>query len=211
MTLMALADAAAHRSVFESAIGGTEPDAVQVASVNALGRIPGDAAPVFLLSKWPTLTPSVRSAAATVILSRPEGARAMLDALRSGAVKTWMLNFWHKRSLIMNRDEAHPRVRPHRARRVARRARADRRPLQRGARRTRQRGARRGSVRARRARCAIRSTAAAAWRWGPTWPPCAIGRCRCCSPTSSNRAARSRSTTKRIRSKRASGDDASSA
>jgi putative heme-binding domain-containing protein len=47
----------------------------------------------------------VRNAAATAVLARREGAQAMLDALQSGAVKPWMLNFWQKRSLIMNRDE----------------------------------------------------------------------------------------------------------
>ena len=30
----------------------------------------------------------------------------MLAALDAGTVKPWMLNFWHKRSLIMHRDEA---------------------------------------------------------------------------------------------------------
>ena len=81
-------------------------------AVNALGRIPGAETPVFLLTKWPTLTTQVRSAAATVVLARREGAQAMVDALQSGAVKPWMLNFWQKRSLIMHRDDRlHDRVR----------------------------------------------------------------------------------------------------
>ena len=106
LALLSLADAAAHQPIFESVIGSTEPDAVQIAGVNALRRVPGTGPPAFLLAKWPTLTPPVRSAAADVILARREGSQAMLDALQSGAVKTWMLNFWQKRSLIMNRDEA---------------------------------------------------------------------------------------------------------
>jgi putative membrane-bound dehydrogenase-like protein len=105
ITLLALADAAAYQKVFESVVAASEPDVVQIAGVNALGRLSGDAAPAFLLAKWPTLTTPVRSAAATAILARREGSQAMVDALRSGAVKTWMLNFWQKRSLIMNRDE----------------------------------------------------------------------------------------------------------
>ncbi len=104
IALLALADAAAHRSVFESLVASNEPDAVQVASVNALQRSFTDTTPAFLLGKWPTLTTPVRTAAATVVLSRPAGSRAMIEALRSGAVKVWMLNFWHKRSLIMHRD-----------------------------------------------------------------------------------------------------------
>ncbi len=106
INLVALADAPGHQRLFQSVITTTEPDAVQIAGVNALGRLPGDVAARFLLAQWPTLTASVRTAAATVILARPEGAEAMLDALQAGTVKPWMLNFWHKRSLIMHRDEA---------------------------------------------------------------------------------------------------------
>jgi putative membrane-bound dehydrogenase-like protein len=105
ITLLALANAVAYQRVFESAVATSEPDAVQIAAINALGRLPGEDTPAFLLTKWPTLTTPVRGAAATVVLARREGSRAMIDALRSGAVKPWMLTFWHKRSLIMHRDE----------------------------------------------------------------------------------------------------------
>ena len=104
--LLALADAPSYQKTFEAVVVSTEPEAVQIAGVNALGRVPGAGTPAFLLGKWPTLTSPVRSAAATVVLARPEGSRAMLAALKSGEVKVWMLNFWHKRSLIMHRDEA---------------------------------------------------------------------------------------------------------
>jgi len=106
IALLALADAPRHQPVFRDLIVTTEPDAVQVAAVQAMGRVPGGDAPRMLLERWPTLTTPVRSAAATMILARPEGSVAMIDALRTGRVKTWMLNFWHKRSLIMHRDEA---------------------------------------------------------------------------------------------------------
>lgn len=105
ISLLALGDPAAHQRVFESVITTSEPEAVQIAGVNALGRVPGDVAPSLLLAAWPTLTAPVRTAAATVVLARREGSQAMLDALQSGTVKPWMLNFWHKRSLIMHRDE----------------------------------------------------------------------------------------------------------
>ena len=105
ITLLARADAMAHRQVFEQVIASHEPEAVQVAGVNALQRIPGPDTPTFLLEKWPTLTSTVRTAAATVVLSRREGSVAMLQAVKSGTVKLWMLDFWHKRSLIMHRDE----------------------------------------------------------------------------------------------------------
>ncbi len=105
IALLALADPAAHRAVFEAVITSSEPDVVQIAGVNALQRAFTATTPAFLLGRWPTLAGPVRTAAATVVLSRPEGSRAMLDALQSGSVKVWMLNFWHKRSLIMHRDE----------------------------------------------------------------------------------------------------------
>ena len=106
IALLALADAPAHRATFERVIVSTEPEAVQLAGVAGLGRIPGAATPAFLLRSWPALASPVRSAAATVVLARRDGALAMLDALERGTVKVWMLNFWHKRSLIMHRDAA---------------------------------------------------------------------------------------------------------
>ncbi len=106
VTLLALADAPAARQLFESLVAPNEPEALQIAAVRALGRIPGAGTPEFLLSKWPTLASGVRTAAATVILARREGSIAMLDALQQGTVKRWMLNFGHTRSLIMHRDEA---------------------------------------------------------------------------------------------------------
>ena len=48
----------------------------------------------------------------------------MLDALQRAPSSAWMLNFWHTRSLIMHRDEAHPRDGPHGARGGARGPRA---------------------------------------------------------------------------------------
>jgi putative membrane-bound dehydrogenase-like protein len=106
LNLLALADAPSHQRLFESVVRATEPDAVQIAGVRALGRLPGTQTVTFLMGQWPTLTAQVRSAAATVVLARREGAQAMLDALSSGEVKVWMLNFSQKRSLIMHRDEA---------------------------------------------------------------------------------------------------------
>ena len=105
ITLLALVDARAHQRAFEAVIAPNEPEAVQIAAVTALGRIPGAETPTFLLARWPALSSNVRSAAATVILARREGSIAMLDALQQGTVKRWMLNFGHTRSLIMNRDE----------------------------------------------------------------------------------------------------------
>ncbi len=105
ITLLALANAPANQKVFESVIAPNEPEAVQIAGVTALGRIPGAGTPAFLLSKWPTMSSNVRTTAATVILARREGSIAMLDALQEGTVKRWMLNFGHTRSLIMHRDE----------------------------------------------------------------------------------------------------------
>lgn len=105
VTLLAIADAAGHRSTFERLVETSVPDPVQVAAVQALGRDAGnDTTATFLLARWPTLTSAVRTAAASVILARPVGARAMIAALEDGRVEKWMLNFWHKRSLIMHRD-----------------------------------------------------------------------------------------------------------
>jgi putative membrane-bound dehydrogenase-like protein len=106
LRLLALGDAPAHVTLFRSVVKTTEPEAVQVAGVQALGQLPGNPAAEFLLAQWPGLTSTVRSAVADVLLRQRDGSQLMLAALQDGTVKPWMLNFWQKRSLIMNRDEA---------------------------------------------------------------------------------------------------------
>ena len=56
------------------------------------------------LRVWPTLTPGARSGAIDLLLADPARERLLVEALRTGAVQSWTMNFWQKRELIMHRD-----------------------------------------------------------------------------------------------------------
>ena len=103
-----------------------EPDVVQVAAVTALGRIDagalaaagrasrqGEARLVssaaigqFLLSRWATFTPGIRSHAGDVLIADPARARLLVDAMAAGSVQPWSLGFWQKQDLVLHEEPA---------------------------------------------------------------------------------------------------------
>jgi putative membrane-bound dehydrogenase-like protein len=89
-----------------------EPEVVQVAAVTALGRIDPDALATshaigqFLLSRWATFTPGVRSHAGDVLIADPTRARLLVDALAAGTVQAWSLGFWQKQDLVLHKQPA---------------------------------------------------------------------------------------------------------
>jgi putative membrane-bound dehydrogenase-like protein len=101
---LGLIEAAPRREVFQRLVGPHEPDEVQAAAVQALGRIPGDEVGALLLARWRTLSSPVRSEAADALLADRGRTRLLLAALRAGQVQTWALSFGQKRALIMNDD-----------------------------------------------------------------------------------------------------------
>lgn len=105
VALLALDRSVNLEPLFQSLVDSRQPEAVQVAAVKAFGRTSSAATARFLLSKWAALTPDVRDAAAGVLLRAPAGARLLVDAIRTGVVQRWTLNFWQKRDLLMHRDE----------------------------------------------------------------------------------------------------------
>jgi putative heme-binding domain-containing protein len=113
---------------FAGFVSPHEPERVQVAAVLALGRIDPKALEArgtrqraagssrlrplsssrdlgrFLLTRWPELTPGVRSHAADVLLDDSVRARLLVDALRDGRVQAWSLGFWQKQALVLYGD-----------------------------------------------------------------------------------------------------------
>ena len=96
---------------FEAWVDPHQPEPVQVAALAALATVPGEAVGRFALRVWPTLTPGARSGAIDLLLADPARERLLVEALRTGAVPSWTMNFWQKRDLIMHRDPAFPRRR----------------------------------------------------------------------------------------------------
>ncbi len=83
----------------------SEPEPVQQAAAEALGRIEGDETGKFFLSKWRAMTTPVRWEAANAMVRDPAMARLLVAALQDGSVQTWTLAFRHRHRLIMYGDE----------------------------------------------------------------------------------------------------------
>ncbi|MEX2263248.1 MAG: PVC-type heme-binding CxxCH protein [Bryobacteraceae bacterium] len=104
--LLALAGAARWRPLFERLSDAQEPEAVQLAAVAALGRLPGEEPGKFLIAHWRAMTSAVRLQAADAIYKDPNRMPLVLAALKNGDVQPWTLAFRHKRQLVMHRDPA---------------------------------------------------------------------------------------------------------
>ncbi len=102
--LAALGGVASRVAQFQAWVDPREPEPVQVAALAALATVPGEAVGRFVLRVWPTLMPAARSGAIELLLADPARERLLVEALRTGAVPSWTMNFWQKRELIMHRD-----------------------------------------------------------------------------------------------------------
>ena len=60
----------------------------------------------FLIERWATMTPAVRSRAADVLLGDEGRTRLLIEAIRKGTVQRWTLDFWQKRDLVMHENPA---------------------------------------------------------------------------------------------------------
>jgi len=102
--LLALAGPDSQAPLFTRLIDPQEPEQIQVAAVSGLGQIKGDEAGRLLLTKWRSLTASVRSAAVDALEKEPGRTRLLLKAIQNEEVQPWSLNLSQKRALIMNQD-----------------------------------------------------------------------------------------------------------
>jgi putative membrane-bound dehydrogenase-like protein len=106
VALLRLSGAAPHETLLRDLIAPREPEAVQAAAIEALGRLPGESLGRFLIERWAALTPLVRQAAAQALVSDPARTRLLVAALAKGTVQAWTLGFWEKRDLVMHDDPA---------------------------------------------------------------------------------------------------------
>jgi putative membrane-bound dehydrogenase-like protein len=102
--LLGINGAALRRATFEHLVRPREPEAVQIAALNALESLRGDTVGRELLPSWGTLTPGARSALVDLLLADPARQRLLVDAMTRGTVEPWALNFGQKRDLLMNDD-----------------------------------------------------------------------------------------------------------
>ena len=72
--------------VLAEILKATQPPAVQVATLEALGRFGDEQVPNIILDAWPAMTPKVRATATEVLLSRSNRIPPFLDAVESRKV-----------------------------------------------------------------------------------------------------------------------------
>jgi putative heme-binding domain-containing protein len=85
--LLAWADFAKAKSPLVALLGSRQPQALQLAAIEALGRFSGSEVAAELVPRWPGFTPRVRSEALTVLLARPERVAALLSAIEGETIR----------------------------------------------------------------------------------------------------------------------------
>ena len=104
--LVALGDSQSNEPLFKTLIDPKQPEAVQAAAARALGRVKGPAIGAYLIARWKSMTPAVRTEAADAMFLDQERPKQLFEAIRAGTVQPWTLQFRHRRNLLMSRDVA---------------------------------------------------------------------------------------------------------
>lgn len=104
VALLALSPSVRPAEFYQKLVEPSEPEAVQVAAVQALGKLPGPASAHFLLSRWRSLTPAVRNVAGEALLSGAERFPLLLEAIDKGEIQPWSLPPRMRLQMQMNRD-----------------------------------------------------------------------------------------------------------
>ena len=104
LSLIALANPAAHVEMLEGLLGSQQPEPVQIAAARTLARVGGERPATFVLEHWKAMTAPVRTEAAEVFYGDDANTARLVDAIEEGTVQPWMLVFRHSRRLIMHKD-----------------------------------------------------------------------------------------------------------
>jgi putative heme-binding domain-containing protein len=83
---LGLAPFADNQGLFRELLQSRQPQAVQAAALEALGRFDEPGVPGLVLAAWPGLSPALRAGAVEVLFARPAGIAAFLDAVEQGKV-----------------------------------------------------------------------------------------------------------------------------
>ncbi len=106
ISLLALAPSGRPADFYQKFIEPREPEDVQIAAVHALGKQKGTETSKFLLARWRSMTPPVRSEAGSAVMSDPERFQLLLAAIDKGDIQPWSLPLRQRIQMQMNRDPA---------------------------------------------------------------------------------------------------------
>jgi putative heme-binding domain-containing protein len=108
--LLSYAEPASVLDALRVALSPPQPERLQLAAVEALGRFTEPTVGKDLLAGWSSFTPKVRQAAASQLVSRPAWIDALVDAAAKGAVATNEV-LPAQRSILRNHRDATVRTR----------------------------------------------------------------------------------------------------
>ncbi len=103
--LLTLDEARKHLQVFEKLVIPTEPVPVQAAALSAMSAIPDSTVSIFLVEKWPNLTPGLREQAIGTFLGNPARIAILLDALEKGIIDPSVISWPRQVGLMANGNE----------------------------------------------------------------------------------------------------------
>jgi putative heme-binding domain-containing protein len=106
ISFLAISNPAQHQSFLHTLLVPGEALPVQLAALNALSAIPGQAVSQRLLEQWTSLTPEVGDAAITTFMSTPERIKLLLDAIEAGQIHQASLGWPRSVSLMAHADES---------------------------------------------------------------------------------------------------------
>jgi putative membrane-bound dehydrogenase-like protein len=102
---MALRNPKSHESFLKELINPTEPLPVQLSALKALGTIPDDTAPQYVLQQWTSLTPEIRDEAINIMMANPERISVLLDAMENGVIQPANIGWRRSVRLMAQKDE----------------------------------------------------------------------------------------------------------
>lgn len=104
IALLALYAPEMYQERFQSLLKPSEPQPVQIAATEAIGKNREAATVTFLLSKWPELTPAVRDVALDQLMQSAIGMEAILNAISVGTIQPSAIG-WNRTVRLMRDTE----------------------------------------------------------------------------------------------------------
>jgi putative membrane-bound dehydrogenase-like protein len=102
---LSLSNPSTHAAMLEKLLVPKEQPVVQLAALRTLSLIPSTGVSEYLIQHWPLLTTEIRDAAIGVLMSNPERAALLIDALEKGKILTGSISFSRSVRLMTLKDE----------------------------------------------------------------------------------------------------------
>ena len=89
-----------------SLLASQHPPEIQSAAADALARIADPTVPKPLLAAWPDAAPALRSHILDLLLARPDGVKAVLDAVEKDTIPARFIDAPRRQQLLKHRDSS---------------------------------------------------------------------------------------------------------